>query len=316
MAKKIFKGFKQEIEGQFTAETGYLYFVRNEANTGKTDGYLLFNGKKYGTSAEAVEHLEALIGELPTGFSSVSEWIESNERVTAGALTDLDARVSANTEAIEAISGVTGDFATKTELGTLSGRVDTVESNLGVVSGRVDVLEASGATKEELGTLSGRVDTVESNLGVVSGRVDALSAVSADSRIAAIEADYLKSDDKTQLEGAIGTVSGRVDVLEVSAATKTELGALSGRVDALSAVSADSRIAAIEAVSADTRLNALENGVQLVASGDSSVNVSEISNGTQTVSVNISDASNNALSLDETNGGLFAAIYYDGDDSE
>ena len=268
MAQKIFKGFKQELEGQFTAQTGYLYFVRKESNTGKTDGYLLFNGKMYGTANEAKAELEALIGELPSGFTSISDWITSNELVTAEALTNLDERVSANTEAIAAISGIAGDFATKTELGQLSGRVDTLSAISAET--RIATLEASAATKTEVGTLSGRVDT--------------------------IEADYLKGADKTELEGEIGTVSGRVDTL--------------------SAVSAETRITALEAISADTRLNALEDGVQLVASGDSSVSVSAISNGVQTVSVNISSAADNAIELDATNGGLFAAIYYDGDDSD
>ena len=197
MAEKIFKGFKQEIEGQFTAETGYLYFVRNAANTGKTDGYLLFNGRMYGTSAEAVATLEALIGEIPEGFDSISEWIESNENAVANAIESLDERISANTAAIEAIEEVSGDFATKEEVGILGGRVDT-----------------------------------------------------------------------------------------------------------------------LEAISADTRLDTLESGVQQIVSGDSSVTVTEISNGTQEVSVRLSSANDNALKLDETNGGLFAAIYYDGDDSD
>ena len=352
MAQKIFKGFKQELEGQFTAETGYLYFVRDEANTGKTDGYILFNGRKYGTSLAAVNYLEGLIGELPSGFSSISEWIESNEQVVAEALANLDERVSANTEAIAAISSVTGDFATKTEVGELSGRVDTLEAvsadsrisaieadylkstdktalegTIGTLSGRVDTLETNSATKEELGTLSGRVDTIESNLGTVSGRVDDLEAISAGTRLNATE-EFITNSAATKeelgtLSGSVETLTGQVetisgvvvnnsDFITNSAATKndistleTSLGAVSGRVDNL------------EAISADTRLQTLEEGVQLVESGDSSVNVSEISNGTQTVSVNISNANYNALELDETNGGLYVAqILYDGDDSD
>lgn len=542
MAQKVFKGFQQVLEGQFTAETGYIYFVRNEANTDKTDGYLQFNGRKYGTSADAISSLEELIGEIPSGFSSISEWIESNELVTAGALTNLDERVSANTADIAAISGVTGDFATKTELGALSGRVDTLS---GAVSANTEFITNSAATKEEVGALSGRVDDIEEDITALTADVEALSAVSADSRISALEAisgeshthdnksvldgisaedvtawdnaeanasaytdskydsavtasqvvlsaltgesataGYLKSykifqggnevglidipkdlvvtsgevvtvsdikylrlyiandpehpvdiavsdlahvytegsgitignDDKIsakvvdanglyvdgdgikvrlatadsagtisaadfsklssieasaqtnvieeiKVDGTalivtdkavdivlsgyatnetVGTLSGRVDTLSGavsantefitnSAATKEEVGTLSGRVDALSAISADSRISALEAISGDSHTHANKDvldtitsadteswdaALQNIVSGDSSVTVSAKANGVQTISVNISSASNNALELDETNGGLFAAIYYDGDDSD
>lgn len=53
MPRKSLKGIKQVVEGSFSAETGYIYFVRNETNSGKTDGYILFNGKKYGTAKDA-----------------------------------------------------------------------------------------------------------------------------------------------------------------------------------------------------------------------------------------------------------------------
>ncbi|MBP5456942.1 MAG: hypothetical protein J6Y37_10605, partial [Paludibacteraceae bacterium] len=119
MAEKIFKGFKQVTEGTFQAETGYIYFVRNSANTGHTDGYLQFNGKKYGTAAEVAADLEAKIGTLPEGYDNLVAYI--------------DAQVSA----------ITGDYATNETVGTLSGRVDELEA----VSAdtRLGVLEAVSA---------------------------------------------------------------------------------------------------------------------------------------------------------------------------
>ena len=102
MAQKVFKGFKLEVEGQFTAEAGYLYFVRT--NTGATDGYLQFDGKKYGTAADAAAELDAKIGTLPEGYDSVVEYITAQ------------------------VSAITGDYATKEEVGTLSGRVDTLSA--------------------------------------------------------------------------------------------------------------------------------------------------------------------------------------------
>lgn len=56
----IFKGLKQVVDGEFSPENGYVYFVRT--NDSKTDGYILFNGKKYGTG----EDLIALLNEKNT----------------------------------------------------------------------------------------------------------------------------------------------------------------------------------------------------------------------------------------------------------
>ena len=55
MAEKIFKGCRQVTEGDFSAENGYIYFIRKRTNTGKTDGYLQFNGMKYGTAEVVAE---------------------------------------------------------------------------------------------------------------------------------------------------------------------------------------------------------------------------------------------------------------------
>lgn len=49
MAKKILKGIKQEVDGAFSAETGYLYLVRDTENS---RGYVQLDGKKYGEEAE------------------------------------------------------------------------------------------------------------------------------------------------------------------------------------------------------------------------------------------------------------------------
>lgn len=40
----VLKGFKEVVEGQFTAETGYIYFVHKTTEK----RYILLNGKKYG----------------------------------------------------------------------------------------------------------------------------------------------------------------------------------------------------------------------------------------------------------------------------
>ena len=58
MAEKIFKGFRQ-IDGtaqDFSTsgfENGYIYFVRTSADG--EDGYIWFNGKKYGQDERYID---------------------------------------------------------------------------------------------------------------------------------------------------------------------------------------------------------------------------------------------------------------------
>jgi len=58
MAKKIFKGFKQ-VDGTAPGfspedfENGYIYFVRTSSDL--EDGYIWFNGKKYGKDESRID---------------------------------------------------------------------------------------------------------------------------------------------------------------------------------------------------------------------------------------------------------------------
>ena len=192
MANKIFKGFMQVTEGNFEAQDGYIYFVRNSANTGKTDGYLQFNGKKYGTAAEAKAELEAKIGTLPEGYSNLVDYINGQ------------------------VSAITEDYATNEALGVLSGRVDAIEA---------DYLTSSDKTglEGEIGTLSGRVDTLEA----VSAdtRLDALEAVSADTRLDTLEG--ISADTRIADLEAL-SASTRLTGLEASAHTHENKTVLDG----------------------------------------------------------------------------------------
>lgn len=250
---KIFKGFKQQIEGQFTAETGYLYFVRKAANTGATDGYLLFNGKKYGTSVDAVAELEEKIGELPASAASVSEWIQEVERATASTI------------------------------GTLSGRVDTIENDyltssdktalenaIGTVSGRVDNLEASAHSHSNMEVLNG-IDAND-----VSSWADAAASAHSHSNMEVlngITAEKVAAWDEAQenvieeikVDGTALTVDNKSVNIELpnydnKYADKDEFEAVSGIVETLSGevVDNETAIATLSGISADTRIAALE----------------------------------------------------------
>lgn len=58
MANKVFKGFRQVdgTEQNFSTdnfETGYIYFVRTDSNG--DEGYIWFNGKKYGEDTRRID---------------------------------------------------------------------------------------------------------------------------------------------------------------------------------------------------------------------------------------------------------------------
>ena len=200
MAEKIFKGFKQVTEGSFSAENGYIYFIRKSSNTGYTDGYLQFNGKKYGTAAEAAESLNGKIGTIPEGYSDLVSYI--NTKVGDG--------------------------------------VNALNANVTGASNGVEV----GVVQE-----SGVVTTVNVTAPNFSEIYAPIGVASADTRLAAIEADYLKAADKTELNNAITaeTAAREAAVQTVSdnltaetAARESADSALSGRLDSLEAISGQS----------------------------------------------------------------------------
>lgn len=154
MAEKIFKGFRQVTEGDFSAENGYIYFIRKRTNTGKTDGYLQFNGRKYGTAEEVAEELKGKIGTIPEGYSDLVSYI--------------NAKVSDSINALNA---------------DVSGSSNGVEVGVVQESGVVTAVKVTAPNFSE----------IYAPFGVTS----------ADTRLAAIEADYLKAADKTELNNAI-----------------------------------------------------------------------------------------------------------------
>lgn len=197
MAEKIFKGFRQVTEGGFSAVNGYLYFVRKESNTGKTDGYLLFNGRKYGTAAEAAEELNGKIGTIPEGYSDLVSYI--NAKVSGG-INELNADVSGSSNGVE----------------------------VGVV--------------QELGV----VTTVKVTAPNFSEIYAPISVTSAETRLDAIEADYLKSTDKTELNNAI-TAETAAREAALTAETAAREAAVKAVADNLAAETA-AREAAVKTV--------------------------------------------------------------------
>ena len=141
--------------------------------------------------------------------------------------------------------------------------------------------------------------------------------------------------NRSDFDNYTGATDGRLDKIETSAATwnnvagsaDTRISALETvsagtRLDAIEALSAGTRLGALEAVSAGTRLDALEgltattsSALQSISAANESVTVGgKDDSKNQSVAVKISAVGNNALKLESD--GLFAAIYYDGNDSD
>lgn len=215
--------------------------------------------------------------------------------------------------------------ADNTTVGTLSGRVDALEA---VSAGtRLDTIEAISADTrlDALEELSGASHT-HANQSVLDGiSSEDVAGWDAAEQNAKDYADGLKnglnadvSGDSNGVEVRVQQVSGVVTDVTVTA---PDFANTYAPISLTGVTSADTRITALEQVSADTRLQALEaisadtaSALQSVSAGDASVSVGTMdSNNDQTVAVAISSASGNTLELKED--GLFAAIYYDGDDT-
>lgn len=88
MAEKIFQGFELLTEAQFDALSNKnkqkIYFVRTSTGTTKEDGFIYFNGKKYGTGKLSSDKIQKQLTELK---KTVDTHIANKATVTANART-------------------------------------------------------------------------------------------------------------------------------------------------------------------------------------------------------------------------------------
>ena len=118
MAEKIFKGFELITEANFTTlsspDKQKIYFVRTDAN--KEDGFIYFNGKKYGTGKLSSKAVQDKLGELK---KTVDAHIKNKASVTATARTS-----GATDDGV--LSGDTGEkWLTGTAIGQIKTYVDS-----------------------------------------------------------------------------------------------------------------------------------------------------------------------------------------------
>ena len=92
MAEKIFQGFELLTEAQFNALSNKnkqkIYFVRTSTGDTKDDGFIYFNGKKYGTGKLSSDKIQKQLTELK---STVDTHIANKATVTA-----TDGNITAN----------------------------------------------------------------------------------------------------------------------------------------------------------------------------------------------------------------------------
>jgi predicted nucleic acid-binding Zn-ribbon protein len=267
----VFKGFKQVVEqSDLTFENGYIYFVRT--NDAKTEGYIYFNGKKYGNVSELRTELEAEITE--------------NAKITAAALNDLQLQIdninSVQAEVLEGINKTIEELQGRVDtaegdIDALEGRVDAVESGLTALEGRMDTAEGDfdalegrvDAVESGLTALEGRMDTAEGDIDALEGRMDTVESglTALEGRMDTVESGL------TALEGRVDTVEGRVDAVESGlTALEGRMDTAEGDIDAL-----ESGLTALEQTVSDNKVTNFE----YVTSGDSKDLVITLGDGTK-----------------------------------
>jgi hypothetical protein len=321
-----------------TIESGYTQSATFDAYTAATNNAL--------TSADTrLDALEAISGDSHTHSNKavldgvtaekVAAWDDAADKAHEHSNKAVLDGITA--EKVSAWDGVAGSADTRLDaLEAISGQSHTHENKAvldGISAEKVSAWDAAEQNAKDYadGLKNGLNADVSGESNGVSVQVVQASGVVTDVNVTAPDfgATYAPisltgtvADNKTAFDNYTAATDTRLNNIESSATTWNNVaGSADTRISALEAVSADTRLDALEAVSADTRLDALEaltgstsSALQSISAADNSVTVgAKDSNNNQTVGAKISAVANNALKLESD--GLFAAIYYDGDDS-
>lgn len=187
---KLFKGLQFVKASTFTGtpENNVLYFVRtNDTSDKKTDGYLQFNGKKYGTGEDAIAAVKAFYGELKIGenHATIAEYVKSV--LDAGAVT-LQVQDS------DKYLGVTSAQAEN------GGIVYTLASKAGAIEDAI-----TGAVTDAKTVLVGNESTIDTIKYAEKLAKDAAAAVATEKeRAEGIEAG-LRTDVDAKVKSVVGT---------------------------------------------------------------------------------------------------------------
>lgn len=174
--------------------------------------YKAENDPKVQANTDAIAALETQVGDESVADQIAAAVAVEKERAE-GVESGLETRLAA----------VEGDYLKTADKTELQGNIDTV-------SAAVERL-TNGVSADEIDGVNDLINYVNTHGTEVTGmKADIKDNADA---IDAIEADYLKAADKTELQGNIDTLAGRVTNVEGAVATKAEsadLTALAGRV--------------------------------------------------------------------------------------
>lgn len=187
---KLFKGLQFVKASTFTGtpENNVLYFVRpDNPSDKKTDGYLQFNGKKYGTGEDAIAAVKAFYGELKIGenHATIAEYVKSV--LDAGAVT---LQVQDSDKYLGVTSATTQD----------KGTVYTLASKAGAIEGAI-----TSAVTDAKTVLVGDEATAHTIKHAEKLANDAAAAVATEkARAEGIEAG-LRTDVDAKVKSVVGT---------------------------------------------------------------------------------------------------------------
>ena len=196
MAQTIFKGFKLMAQAAFTAESftpeaGYLYFVRT--NDGKEDGFLYFNGKKYGTGKDVESTIKTILGDEFTG-TNVKEYVDAIKTELQGKIDTLNGS-SHTHENKTVLDGITTEKVAAWDSAEANAKKDTAD--------KIAALDAE---------VSGTSNGVEVTVKETDGKLESVTVTAPD-----FDATYEKAGAAAQaLIDAKADATAKIEALDAS----------------------------------------------------------------------------------------------------
>ena len=261
---QIFKGFKQLSAAAFSAispEVGVLYFIRTSET--KEDGYLYFNGKKYGTAKDADSVLKEVLGNLPSGETTFAGWI--NKEVAA--LADEDARL---------------DSAITDEVNAREAAVEALQSAITLESAARTTRDAE-LTSSITNEVSARISEDERLDSAITAEVNAREAADAELNSAiTAEVNAREAADNALLGDATGTTTDGATIYDVKRLTES-IGASAhshNNKEVLDGISAE-KVSAWDTAEqkakdyADSKIEGLDAAASAVSADETILSISE-----------------------------------------
>lgn len=230
MTTKIFKGFslvqKTTFEAaDFNIDKDTLYFVRNGKDN-LNDGFLYFNGKKYGTGvdagasakSEAIAAIKEYYGEELNG-THISAYIE-------GKLNTITSEATALTGRVSDLEGIVGKDAD----GVKTGLVKSVADNAAAIdSNKQAIVKLNGDVDTE-GSVKKAVADAKTELIGAEETADTIKHAEklAKEAAAAVEAEETRAESieqalRTDVDKKVASVSGKEAIVTGGTATAPEV---------------------------------------------------------------------------------------------